>query len=540
MAYRFSIIIAGLVGAYALLAFHLYELQVVKGGYYYAKAETQILAARGTRGDRGAIYFTDENGNELPAAIEKEFPVIYASPKAIDDAEEAANQAAPILNMPISTLEKLFSKPNDEYELLQEKANPSVAQRISDLDVKGVYADFAPARFYPLGTIASQLLGYVGPNASDTGDSGHYGIEGYYDATLQGSVSADLNLTIDPNVQIEAEKILDDLIAGNNATGGSVIVMDPMTGRILAMGSAPNFDPNNYSVSPIANFLNPATQKRYEPGSVFKVLTMAAGIDAGKLTPGTTYVDYGTVTVSGRVISNYDLKTHGPYGLVTMTNVIEHSINTGAVFAEGKIGNDVFAGYLKKFGLNEATGVDLPGEVSGNLNQLAPKAPQVAFSTASYGQGVAVTPLELIDALAAIANGGNLMRPYVNTALSSEVARRVISTSTARQVTEMMISAVDKAKIASIEGYSIAGKTGTAFMPDLVRGGYTDKVIDSFVGFGPTSNPRFIILIKVDTLPSTSLAAESVVPAFRDLAQYLINYYNIPPDRIGVAAANGS
>ncbi len=284
MGYRFSIIIAGLVAVYALLAFHLYELQVVKGDYYLAKAETQILAARGTHGDRGAIYFTDKDGKTLPAALEKQFPVIYASPKAIEDAPEAANTVAPILNMPVSTLEKLFSKPNDEYELLQEKADPSVAQQISDLNLKGVYADYAPARYYPSGPLASQVLGYVGPNASDTGDSGHYGVEGYYDTTLQ-DVSSDLDLTIDPNVEIEAEKILDDLVATNSATGGSVIVMDPKTGRILAMGSTPNFDPNNYSTSPLKNLLNPAVQKVYEPGSVFKVLTMAAGIDAGRLTP---------------------------------------------------------------------------------------------------------------------------------------------------------------------------------------------------------------------------------------------------------------
>src|SRR5690348_9863332 len=140
MGYRFSIIIAGLVGVYALLAFHLYELQVVKGDYYLAKAETQILATRGTHGDRGAIYFTDKDGKTLPAALEKQFPIIYASPKAIADAPEAANAVGPILGMPVSTLEKLFSKPNDEYELLQEKADPAVAQKISDLDLNGVYA----------------------------------------------------------------------------------------------------------------------------------------------------------------------------------------------------------------------------------------------------------------------------------------------------------------------------------------------------------------------------------------------------------------
>lgn len=530
MAYRFALLIAALVVAYALLGFHLYQLQLVRGDYYLAKAQTQTSVSRGTNGDRGSIYFVDNGGSTLPAALEKEFPTIYAVPKVIDDAAEAANTIAPILGMPVSVLESIFSRPNDQYERLMRKADQSVADQITEKDIKGVYADFAPERFYPLGTRASQLLGYVGPNASDTGESGHYGIEGFYDDELAAGL--DINLTIDPNVQIEAEKILDDLITTQGATGGSIIVEDPQTGKIIAMGSYPTFDPNNYSVSPIANLLNPVTQKIYEPGSVFKVLTMSAGIDAGKLTPETTYYDSGTVTVSGKKLSNYDLKTHGPYGLATMMNVIEHSINTGAVFAEGRTGNDVFAGYLKKFGLGGKTGVDLPGELAGNLSRLSPKEPQVAFATASYGQGVAVTPLELVNAIAAIANGGNLMRPYINAALSPEIIRGVISTSTAKQVTAMMVSAVDKAQVANIEKYSLAGKTGTAFIPDLIHGGYTDHVIDSYVGFGPTSNPHFIALIKIDTLPSTALAAQSVVPAFKELSQYLINYYNIPPDRL--------
>jgi cell division protein FtsI/penicillin-binding protein 2 len=479
--------------------------------------------------DRGAIYFTNTNGTTLPVAVDKDYPVIYAVPTAIVDAAEAANTLAPILNLPVDRLQATLSKPHDNYELLALKVDASLASEVLALGLPGIYVDDEPARYYPLNTVAAQVLGFVGPNASTTGASGHYGVEGYDDAVLAAGI--DMTLTIDPNIQIEGEKILQNLVSTNSATGGSIIVEDPKTGRILAMASYPTFDPNDYASFSIASFLNPTMQIRYEPGSVFKVLTMAAGIDAGKITPTTTYTDYGTVTISGKKLSNYDLKTHGPYGLATMTNVIEHSINTGAVFAEGKTGNDIFASYLKKFGLNEKTGVDLPGELVGNLSQLSTKAPQVAYSTASYGQGVAVTPLELVNAMATIANGGTLMRPYVNAALAPQAIRRAISTTTAAEVTDMMISAVDKAQVANINGYSLAGKTGTAFIPDLVRGGYTNNVIDSYVGFGPTSNPRFIALIKIDTLPSTAIAALSVVPAFKEFSQYIINYYNIPPDR---------
>ena len=540
MAYRFAIIFSILFIAYGVLGFHLYEIQLVKGGYYYAKAQSQSLAAASTNASRGAIYFTDKDGNTLPAAVNQEFPTIYAVPSAIKNVQEAAATFAPVLDMPQSTLLKTFNKPKDSYELLTKKADASVAQKVTDINMPGVYADFEPERFYPLSTVASQILGFVGPNSSNAGESGHYGLEKFYDDLLSGSSTDpgdDLTLTIDPNIQIEAEKVLDNLVKANNATGGSVIVEDPETGKILAMGNDPSFDPNDYGSYPLADLTNVAVQSVYEPGSIFKVITMAAGIDAGKITPNTTYTDTGSVTVNGARITNYDLTTHGPYGPgTTMTNVIEHSINTGAVFAESKIGNDIFTNYLKEFGFNQKTGVDLPGEVAGNMNALTPKARQVAFATASYGQGVAVTTLELINAISAIANGGVLMRPYVNAALSPQPIRRVISESTAAQVAKMMVSAVDKAGVASIEGYSLAGKTGSAFIPDLVHGGYTDKLIDSYVGFGPTSNPRFVALIRLNTLPSSALAAESVVPAFRELSQYIVNYYNIPPDRLTAGA----
>jgi len=541
MAYRFSLVITGIIGAYALLLFHLYQIQLVKGGYYFAKAASEVASSQGINGSRGAIYFTDQNGNELPAAIEKPFPIIYAVPSSIDDVQEAANTMAPILDMPVSTLEKIFKKPNDSYELLVRKADPGVAARVDAANIKGVYADLENDRYYPLGSVASQVLGYVGPNASRAGESGHYGLESLYNNYLEGMTTSgpsatggsDLQLTIDPNIQTEAEKILDDLVAANGASGGSVIVEDPQTGKILAMGEDPDFNPNSYSSSPIADFLNTNVQSVYEPGSIMKVITMAAGIDAGKITPNTTYDDKGYVNVNGAHITNYNLATHGPYGPgTTMTQVIEGSINTGAIFAENQTGNAVFESYLKKFGFDDKTGIDLPGEVSGNLNQLTPKAPEVAWDTAAYGQGIAVSPIGLVSAIAAIANGGVLMRPYVNAALQPEVIRRVISTSTAQQVTGMMVAAVDLARIANISGYSLAGKTGSAYVPDLVHGGYLNQLDDSYIGFGPTSNPRFVAFIRLNTLPVTALAAESVVPAFKDLSQYIINYYNIPPDRI--------
>ncbi|HTY39466.1 MAG TPA: penicillin-binding protein 2, partial [Candidatus Paceibacterota bacterium] len=324
------------------------------------------------------------------------------------------------------------------------------------------------------------------------------------------------------------------LVQEHKAKGGTVIVEEPKTGRILAMGSNPTFDPNNYRDYKVGDFLNPAVQAVYEPGSVFKVITMAAGIDAGKITPQTTYDDTGVLIENGRKIMNWD---HKAYGIQTMTNVIEKSLNTGAAFAERQMGGAIFRKYLADFGLGEKTGIDLPGEVAGDLRQLTPNAPNIVYATASYGQGVAVTTVELINAVSALANGGLLMRPYVDATQKPEIVRRVIKPETAAAVAGMMVSAVDKAVIAHVDGYSLAGKTGTAFVPDFKTHAYTDQVINTYVGFGPTSDPRFVILIRLDEPEGAPLAGLTVVPAFRDLAQFILTYYDVPPDRLPPAPA---
>jgi cell division protein FtsI/penicillin-binding protein 2 len=541
MAYRFSAVIAVLVAAYGFLLFHLYQLQFIQGGYYLARADSETAASADLNANRGAIYFIDNQGKTLPAAVNQEFPVIYAVPSAVQNPASAAATLAPILNLSVSALKKIFTN-GSSYHLLVNKADDSTVQKVNDAiaaGLKGVYTDYEPERYYPLGSVGSQVLGYVGPNASNTGESGHYGVEGFYNdalngtATSTGGVGEDVSLTIDPNIQAEAEKILDGLVTANGATGGSVIIEDPQTGKILAMGATPSFDPNDYSSSPIANFLDPNVESVYEPGSIFKVLTMAAGIDAGKISPNTTYDDKGYVNVDGAHITNYNLTTYGAYGPdTTMTEVIEHSINTGAIFAENQTGDAIFTAYMKRFRLDQKTGIDLPGEVTGNLSQLNPKSPQVDFDTAAYGQGVAVTPIELVQSIAAIANGGVVMRPYVNAMLSPKPLGRAISTSTATEVTQMMTAAIDNVSGApSISGYALAGKTGSAFVPNPKGGGYLNELDDSYIGFGPTSNPKFIVFIRLNTLPVTSLAVDSVVPGFKELAQYIINYYNIPPDR---------
>ncbi|RJQ28586.1 penicillin-binding protein 2 [Candidatus Parcubacteria bacterium] len=542
---RLSIALGILASAYAFLLFRLYDVQLVKGSDYLAQAESRFVSPDFLKAARGTIYLTDKDGNKLPASTNKHFPLIYAVPKVIEDPTEAAHRIGPIVGQSAEELEKKFLKNGDEYELILRKADSKLARTVSDLGIKGIYVHTVPERFYPHGPLASHLLGFVAPDESDEGEEGRYGVEEFFNDILSGnkgkvenrkivapSAGSDVILTVDPNVQIEAARVLANLVKKYKANGGTVIIGDPKTGKILALTSVPDFDPNQYNKAPLSSFINPVTQQIYEPGSVFKVITMAAGIDSGSITPETTYVDTGTLTMNGRTIQNHDFRTHGPYGRVTMTNVIEHSLNTGAVFAERQMGRDIFKSYLEKFGLGEKTGVTLPGELKGDIRRLNPKERDIIFATASYGQGVAVTPIGLITAVGAIANGGKLMSPYLDASLEPVLLREVIREDTARKVTAMMVSAVDKADVARIEGYSLAGKTGTAFVPDFVRGGYTENVINTYVGFGPASDPRFIVLVRLNEPESAPFASLTVVPAFRELAQFMLNYYEIPPDRL--------
>jgi len=533
---------------YFVLIFNIYNLQIQKGIYYLTRAETQEQASGVLEAPRGNIYFVDRNNNLIPAALNKEYPMIYAVPKEIqknnndydnDNIRNYAEKLAPILNLSVEELEKKLTKKNDLYELLVEKASSEQIKQIENLNLKGIYVSSHLLRFYPFGDLASHLLGFVSPTSEIK--KGVYGLELRFNETLSGKpgeikegkiieseAGNDLTLTIDRNIQAQAEEILKKLIEEYRATSGSVIVQEPQTGKILAMGSFPNFDPNNYSKFEISTFLNPAVQAIYEPGSVFKLITMSAGIDSGKITPETSYTDTGSVTFNGKTIKNWDLKAHG---FQTMTGVIEQSINTGAVFAQRKTGPDIFYNYLVKFGFNGLSNIALPGEVKGNINNLK-KGKDIDFATASFGQGVAVTPIELISAVSAIANGGVLMKPLILSDEKPQIIKRVISSETANSVTKMMTSAVEKNIIAAISNYSIAGKTGTAFVPIFGGKGYTDEVINTYVGFAPAPNPKFVVLIKLDKPAGAPLAGRSVVPAFRELTQFILNYYNIAPDKI--------
>lgn len=555
----FIIFIFGL--AYSLLVFNIYDLQIAKRAYYLALAQTRDSFGGVLSAPRGNIYFTDKNGNKIQAVLDKDYPTIFAVPSEIQkqssseeeikkNIEVMSEKLSGIIGKPTEDIAAQLSKKNDEYELLLQKASADQMAQIQEINLKGIYIRNQSLRYYPSGDLASQVLGFVSPANEKESQSygnaelGRYGIELYFNKQLSGTPGqlknnyliesqkgGEIVLTIDRNIQSQAEDILRNLIKQYGAKGGSVIIEEPSTGKIMAMTSMPDFDPNNYPKYSLDTFSNPAVEGRYEPGSVFKPITMAAGIDSGKITPDTKYFDNGSFTANGKTIKNWDYDKHGPYGWATMTNVLEHSINTGAVFTERTMGPEIFRNYLIKFGLNQSTKITLPGEIKGNLNNLV-HGRDIDFATAAYGQGVAVTPIELINAISVIANGGVLMKPWITVDTEPQIVQRVISKDTSRKVTQMMVSAVEVNRIAAIPGYNIAGKTGTAFVPDFGRKRYTDKVINTYVGYTPAFNPKFVILIKLNEPTGSPLAGETVVPAFHDLAQFIINYLNIPPDKL--------
>jgi len=530
----------GTACTFGVLIFNLYKIQITEGNTYLAKAESQYNASGTLEPRRGSIYFLDKYDNKIPAVLNRSYPIIFAVPIEVEDVEKAASVLSEIFSISKATLVKKLSKPKDQYELIETRVLDQQLEVIQTANLPGIYLSSQESRFYPFATLASQVLGFVGENAEDGVLKGRYGLESEYDDQLRGERGQssledqikprhgnDLELTIDRNIQARSEEILKKIVDQFDAEGGSVIVQDPKTGKILALANNPTFDPNAFASFPVQNFLNPAVQNIYEPGSVFKVITMASGIDSGAITPQTTYVDTGTLSLNGRTIANWDKKA---YGKISMTEVIENSVNTGAAFAVKATGRDTFYRYLQQFGFGKPTNIGLPGEVSGSLRTLEEDTKDINFATASFGQGVSVTPIQLIAAMSAIGNKGVLMQPYLLESNEPRIIRRVIKEETAKLVSQMMVSAVNKAEVAHIPGYKVAGKTGTAQVP--ARGGYSEELIHTFAGYVPVSDPQFTILFKLDKPDKRLLAGATVVPAFRELAQFILNYYTIPPDSL--------
>lgn len=548
----------------AALVGRLFIVQITQHSFYTALAQDQHQLSQQLLPARGQILVHDSqsSGGTYPLATNRTLHLLYAVPKQITQPVEIAHQLAPFVTLPEEDIIKRLSKANDLYEPIQHYVKDEVMAKIENLKITGLYFSEENTRYYPEKNVGSHLLGFVGFDGDEK--AGRYGLEGALNDELAGHKGyiqaekdaggqliasaasfwqpaingTDVVLTIDRAVQFEACKQLDAAVQKHGADGGSVIIMDPKTGAIIAMCGAPDYDPNEYNkVEDVKTFLNPATQLTYEPGSVFKALTMAAALNEGKVRPETTYTDTGEIKVGSFTIKNSDGKAHG---VQSMTQVLQESLNTGAIFAMQQIGADVFSKYIRNFGFGTATNVGVDESV-GNLQSLQ-TGKDIYAMTGSFGQGLSVTPLQLASAYAALASGGKLMQPYVidrvkkpdGTTIVTEpkMVRQVISSQASVTVSAMLVNVVRNGhgKRAGVPGYYVAGKTGTAQIPDPKAGGYLkDLTIGTFAGYAPVEDPKFVMVTKLDKPRDVQFAESSAAPLFGSLAKFLLSYYHVAP-----------
>jgi cell division protein FtsI/penicillin-binding protein 2 len=417
-------------------------------------------------------------------------------------------------------------------------------------------------RFYPEASLAAHLLGFVGKDSSGQ-DKGYFGLEGYYDRllrgkkdyiveiqdalgrpilarmskNLRGADGNNLKLSIDRSIQFMVEKKLKIGIEKYNASSGMVGIMNPKTGSIIALVSLPSFSPSNYQDYEENLYKNPFISNTYEPGSTFKPLVMSAALDASLVTPQTKCnTCEGSVFIGGFEIHTWNEKY---FKDINMVDVIRRSDNTGMVFVAQKLGVDRMISYLEKFGIGQLTDIDLQGEVAPSLKSKEQWYP-VDLATAGFGQGISLTPLELLDAFSAIANKGKRMRPYIVDFIEGADGKTVkvtpktlsspISEKTAKVMTEILVNAVNKgeAQWTRLKGYRIAGKTGTASIP--VEGHYDpEETLASFIGFAPADDPKFSMLVILDKPTTSPYGSETAAPIFFEIARDILNYYGIPP-----------
>jgi stage V sporulation protein D (sporulation-specific penicillin-binding protein) len=564
-----------------IMVVRLYFLQIVYGTNYSDKADRQYVNVSVDTYDRGSIFFKDKNGDLLSAASLKTGYILAINNKLIaTDTEEYYKKISAIIPLDAGDFYSKTAKVNDPYEVLAKEISADDIKKISDLNLTGLVISKENWRYYPGDSLAANIIGLTGYDDSGTNIEGRYGLEKYYDDNLnrsngdmyvntfaeifstiknnfidQSAREADIVTSIDPEVQGYVEK---EIAATNNKwhskTTGAIII-DPNTGDIYAMASYPTFNPNDFkNETDVGVFGDPLVSNAYEMGSIIKPLTMAVGLDTGVVTSASTYNDTGFLKVDGSTIHNYDGKARG---VINMQQVLNQSLNVGASYVATQIGKKDFLKYFQAYGIGSETGIDLPNEAAGNISNLLNNlnnTKQVEYDTASFGQGISMTPIITTSALSVLANGGKLIIPHVVTEINYKVglpknidyaseAKQVLKKSTSEEISRMLVGVVDTALAhgaRKMDHYSIAAKTGTAQIarPASEGGGYyPDKYLHSFFGYFPAYNPRFLVFIYTfepadKTNPQADeYASQTLTDPFFNITHFLINYYQIPPDR---------
>ena len=535
-----------LIWALAIVA-RLYYLQGPRHEEFLKRAEGQFGRTLEVTPRRGDIY--DRQG--VPLAISVAVESIYAVPPEISNPDLAAGLLAPILSVPRKDLAVRLKSPK-YFSWVKRKVTAAEASRVKALKLKGVYTQGEMKRFYPKGELASHVLGYVGLDGK-----GLASIEYKLDRVLQGnpgrvllaSESAPVSLpsaewkarpgkgvslTLDESIQYFAEKALDDVVRRYQAKGATVVVQEPHTGEILAMASRPSFNPNHYQKVPKENWINQAVAWAYEPGSTFKLITLAASLEEEVTTPDELIdCENGSLVVAG-----HRIRDHRSFGVMTATEVLANSSNVGAMKLAQRVGEKDFYQYIERFGFGRPTGVALPGESHGLLRP-PDQWSGISLASLSLGQEIGVTPVQLVTAFSAIANDGVLVRPRIVRALlngsryepvQSAPGRRILSSRTSVELTRMLTAVVERGtgRAASPAGYSAAGKTGTAQKTDSSGGYSRTDYIASFVGFAPVSQPAITVLIVVDSPVGATYGADVAAPVFKSITEQTLAYLNVP------------
>jgi cell division protein FtsI/penicillin-binding protein 2 len=551
-----------------LIVGRLFQLQVLEAKTYRVLASDQHEVQASLVPRRGTIYLKDRYTNELhPIAKDRDAWQVYAVTREMKDREATAKEIANLLAISEGETVAKLTSPTTTYAVLSRDVSLDLAQVIRTKRLPGIGVIKTQARMYPEEGLGGQFIGFVG---MDEGSRrvGRYGVEGSFNDELSGSYGtlvaerdaagrrltiadlqleaahdgSDLVLTIDRTIQYEACAAIKKGVLDVQAVAGTIIVMDPQTGAVWAMCSYPDFEPATYNkIDDISVLNNPATFYQYEPGSVFKPITIAAGLDTQKISPQTTYTDIGQEKLDEFTVRNSDKQAHG---VQTMTQVLEKSLNLGTIFVQRLLGKEIFRQYVKNFGFGKKTGIGLDPEAKGDITPLEKKGPVFA-ATASYGQGISVTPIQLAASFAALGNGGKLFQPYIVQAriksdgqreeIKPQLVRQVIQTRTSRLVSAMMVNVVENGhgKRAAVPGYYVAGKTGTAQIPNPTGVGYLEGVtIGTFAGYAPADNPKFVMLVKIDRPKTVQYAEASAAPVFGAMAAKLVKYLQIPPERL--------
>ena len=564
---RIRFILALVVLAALFIFVRLYFVQIVNGDDYAQKADRQFASSGSGLFDHGSIYFTRKDGTLISAATLATGFLIAINPQTLTDPEAAYTAIAAVVPKEVPSRDAFFAaaakKGQAHIEIAHHLSNEE-GQALAAREIPGVQVLRERWRYYPGGSLGSQSIGIVSFGSGDT-LSGQTGLEAVYDGTLSRSgdslyknffaelfsnvgnllVNAkdaregNIITTIEPEVQTRLENDLAKVNARYSSKESGGIIMDPATGAIVAIANYPTYNGNELqNVNPTV-LGNPLVEHVHEFGSIMKPLTMASGLDAGVITPETTYNDTGCITVNTARLCNWDLKARG---VIPMKQIIVQSLNVGAAWVATELGQDKFREYFTAL-FGSKTGIDLPNEGRALIGNLS-KPQQVGYDTASYGQGIAITPIQMIRALGAIANGGVMVEPHLVSAvrLNSGIERtldwggktQVFSMTAARETTQMMTAVVDEKLqngAAMIPTMSVAAKTGTAQLTDGRGSYYTDRFFHSFVGFFPASNPRFIILLYTNDPQRVAYASDTLGSTFLDLVHFLIDYYAVSPDR---------